>query len=318
MSRNRSNISVATKRCLAAAATFVAVAVLLPGAAAATPTIGVSAVTLSKQTVDGRDYIVSDITIAPGGSTGWHVHQGTIYGVVKAGILTHYAADCNQDGVYKIGDPITDPTGADHVHLPATSARYRWCSKSPTSTLPAHRPLTACPTPVAPFPDRRRRRRGVVFIVGRPKHGASVVGRLRGTNSHRDDIVTKGCRPSITGDVVNYPARQVNPLGRLLNFKPTPLSREDTSSYADFWLSMNCRATGKRGSPIRSNLGQGAGLKRDLLAGLMVWSGRARRRRELRVNVRGCVGSVGRWSLAHRPALRARAASSRRSQGRQR
>ena len=117
MSRNRSNISVATKRCLAAAATFVAVAVLLPGAAAATPTIGVSAVTLSKQTVDGKDYIVSDITIAPGGSTGWHVHQGTIYGVVKAGILTHYAADCNQDGVYKVGDPITDPTGADHVHL---------------------------------------------------------------------------------------------------------------------------------------------------------------------------------------------------------
>jgi hypothetical protein len=32
-----------------------------------TPANGVSTVTLSKQTVDGKDYIVSDITIAPGG-----------------------------------------------------------------------------------------------------------------------------------------------------------------------------------------------------------------------------------------------------------
>ena len=114
---NRSNLHVVTKRCLVASAAFTAVAVLLPGVAAATPTIGVSAVTLSKQTVNGKDYIVSDITIAPGGSTGWHVHEGTAYGIVKAGILTHYAADCSQDGVYGAGDAITDPTGLNHVHI---------------------------------------------------------------------------------------------------------------------------------------------------------------------------------------------------------
>ncbi|MBB5162248.1 cupin domain-containing protein [Mycobacterium sp. AZCC_0083] len=95
----------------------IALAAMTPASAHATPSTGVSAVTLSKQTVDGKDYIVSYITIAPGGSTGWHTHRGEIYGVMKSGTLTHYAADCSQDGVYEAGDPMTDPTGPDHVHI---------------------------------------------------------------------------------------------------------------------------------------------------------------------------------------------------------
>ena len=97
--------------------TALTVAVSTPATVHATPPIGVSAVTLSKQTVNGKDYIVSEITIAPNGSTGWHTHQGEIYGIVKAGELTHYESDCRQDGVYGVGAPITDPTGADHVHI---------------------------------------------------------------------------------------------------------------------------------------------------------------------------------------------------------
>lgn len=90
--------------------------VALPAMSSATPPIGVSAVVLSKQVVDGKEYIVSELTIAPGGSTGWHTHQGLIYGVVKAGVLTHYSSDCREDGVYGAGTPVTDPTGPDHVH----------------------------------------------------------------------------------------------------------------------------------------------------------------------------------------------------------
>jgi quercetin dioxygenase-like cupin family protein len=85
--------------------------------ASATPTVGVSAVVLSKQTVDGKDYLVSDITIAPGGSTGWHTHRGEIFGIVKAGTLMHNASDCSQDGVYTVGQPISDPSGEDHIHI---------------------------------------------------------------------------------------------------------------------------------------------------------------------------------------------------------
>src|ERR1700754_2310903 len=97
--------------------TGIVLTVLMPTSAHATAPRGVTAVVLSKQTVDGRDYIVTDLTIEPSGSTGWHTHRGEIYGVVKAGTLIHYAADCREDGVYQPGDPITDPTGADHVHM---------------------------------------------------------------------------------------------------------------------------------------------------------------------------------------------------------
>lgn len=83
----------------------------------ATPPVGVSTTALSAQNVDGTDYIVSEITIAPGGSTGWHTHRGAVYGIVKAGVLTHYSSDCRQDGVFGVGAPITDPTGLDHVHI---------------------------------------------------------------------------------------------------------------------------------------------------------------------------------------------------------
>jgi quercetin dioxygenase-like cupin family protein len=72
---------------------------------------------LSKQVVGSSDYIVSRITIAPNASTGWHTHRGEIYGIVKAGELTHYDSGCRRDGVYGVGTPITDPTGPEHVHI---------------------------------------------------------------------------------------------------------------------------------------------------------------------------------------------------------
>ncbi|WP_235623985.1 cupin domain-containing protein [Mycolicibacterium goodii] len=101
-------------------AVLIAVAGSVAGPAAtahATPPKGVNAVVLSKQTVDGKDYIVTDITIAAGGSTGWHTHQGLVYGIVKTGVLTHYESNCKRDGVFGPGTPITDPTGPDHVHI---------------------------------------------------------------------------------------------------------------------------------------------------------------------------------------------------------
>ncbi|MGY4652996.1 cupin domain-containing protein [Mycobacterium sp. URHB0021] len=102
---------------MAVAALLSVAPALSPAPASATPTAGVSAAALSKQTVDGKDYIVSDITIAPFGSTGWHTHQGVIFGIVKTGTLMHNDSRCRQDGVYNAGQPITDPTGAAHVHI---------------------------------------------------------------------------------------------------------------------------------------------------------------------------------------------------------
>jgi quercetin dioxygenase-like cupin family protein len=85
--------------------------------ASATSGRAVSVVDVAKTTLNGTDYIVRDITIAPGGSTGWHWHDGELVGVVKQGTLTHNASDCSVDGVYNTGDPVIEPAGHDHVHI---------------------------------------------------------------------------------------------------------------------------------------------------------------------------------------------------------
>jgi quercetin dioxygenase-like cupin family protein len=105
-------------RCASLAAT---VAILVSGApaatASATPGVGVEAVVLSQGSHDGQDYITKEITIAPGGSTGWHWHPGRVFGVIRQGTLTHDTANCAVDGVYPAGAPITESTGPNNVHI---------------------------------------------------------------------------------------------------------------------------------------------------------------------------------------------------------
>lgn len=91
--------------------------VVAPPSASATPSDQISGVTLSQTTVDGRDYVLREITIEPGGSTGWHWHPGTVFGVVRQGTLTHNRADCSLDGSYGTGDPVTEPGGPEHAHI---------------------------------------------------------------------------------------------------------------------------------------------------------------------------------------------------------
>ena len=92
-------------------------AVTFPTSAAATPSSGVTGTIISQTTVNGTDYILRKITIAPGGSTGWHYHDGTLYAVVAQGTLTHNEADCAVDGVYSQGSALTEPSGSMHVHI---------------------------------------------------------------------------------------------------------------------------------------------------------------------------------------------------------
>jgi quercetin dioxygenase-like cupin family protein len=93
------------------------VAMFAPATASATSSVGVEAVTIAQATVDGVDYVTRKITIAPGGSTGWHYHDGRVFGVIREGTLTHNAASCDLDGVYPAGAPITEASGPDNVHI---------------------------------------------------------------------------------------------------------------------------------------------------------------------------------------------------------
>lgn len=81
----------------------------------ATPPVNTEAVTISQATVDGIDYITREITIQPGGSTGWHFHDGRVFGVVRSGTLTRTMGDCS-DVVSPAGSAVTEESGPAHVH----------------------------------------------------------------------------------------------------------------------------------------------------------------------------------------------------------
>jgi quercetin dioxygenase-like cupin family protein len=106
-----------TYRAALAAGCATAALAVLPGVARATPSSGVSAVILAQRTIGGKDYILREITLQPGGSTGWHYHDGTLYAYVKQGTLSHNDHTCAPDGTYRAGSTLTEPSGADHVHI---------------------------------------------------------------------------------------------------------------------------------------------------------------------------------------------------------
>jgi quercetin dioxygenase-like cupin family protein len=90
--------------------------VFAPATASATPAVGAEGVVIAQSTVDGIDYITRRITIQPGGSTGWHYHDGRVYAVVREGVLTRTMADCSET-VTPVDTGITEEGGASHAHI---------------------------------------------------------------------------------------------------------------------------------------------------------------------------------------------------------
>lgn len=78
---------------------------------------GVTATVLSQTTIGNTDYILREITIPAGQATGWHYHDGNLYGWVKQGTLSHFNSSCASDGVYPPGSFIQEPSGSGHVHI---------------------------------------------------------------------------------------------------------------------------------------------------------------------------------------------------------
>ena len=63
------------------------------------------------------EVMVQEITIAPGGTTGWHSHPGPVVVVVKAGTLTYVREAKGEcvDTPYPAGSAFVDP-GQGHAH----------------------------------------------------------------------------------------------------------------------------------------------------------------------------------------------------------
>ncbi|MCX2966727.1 cupin domain-containing protein [Gordonia aquimaris] len=92
--------------------------------ALATPSSGISAVTVAEGDIpagllpfvpDGVHVAVREITIAPGGTTGWHYHDGDLVGLVRSGTLTHPGPDCVPT-IYGPGTIIEEPRGQQNTH----------------------------------------------------------------------------------------------------------------------------------------------------------------------------------------------------------
>ncbi|MFR9726390.1 cupin domain-containing protein [Streptomyces sp. MS19] len=117
-------------RALPASLCAAALALLPAGAAATAPAAltpggGVTAHTLAEGTaphgLDIRaegptDVTVRVIVIEPGGSTGWHYHDGPLLGVVVSGTLTRTLDDCSVE-VSTAGDTLVETPGDGHVHI---------------------------------------------------------------------------------------------------------------------------------------------------------------------------------------------------------
>lgn len=87
---------------------------IAPATAAATPPVGAESIVISQSTVDGIDYVTRRLTIQPGGSTGWHYHDGQTFGVVREGTLTRTMADCTEM-VSTVDVGITEEAGSVHI-----------------------------------------------------------------------------------------------------------------------------------------------------------------------------------------------------------
>ena len=103
---------------------------LVVEAAGATPGVGLTRTTLAQVTVDPfqagsddtqmqvnnkADIVTQQVTVAVGGDTGWHIHHGPAFVLVKSGSfsLTH-AAGCHAH-VYQAGEGFVE--GPNDVHI---------------------------------------------------------------------------------------------------------------------------------------------------------------------------------------------------------
>lgn len=63
-----------------------------------------------------RETVMQQITIAPGGHTGWHSHPGPVVVLIKSGELTVYSSEGCESRTYVAGESFIDH-GQGHVHI---------------------------------------------------------------------------------------------------------------------------------------------------------------------------------------------------------
>ena len=110
------------------------------GTAHATPAgPGVTGRVISQTTIGNTDYVLREITVPPGQTTGWHYHDGPVYGYVQKGTLSHFHSDCQEDGVYQRGGTVYEPGGPVHRSMTGNGPSGSGCSAQMVLPLPVCR-----------------------------------------------------------------------------------------------------------------------------------------------------------------------------------
>ncbi|GEM34199.1 cupin [Nocardia neocaledoniensis NBRC 108232] len=80
------------------------------------PAVGTASRTLLRVRLGRRDIVVRRTRIAPGGSSGWHYHDGTLFVLVTRGVLDHPYVR-RGPAVYPRGHVFREPSGPANAHV---------------------------------------------------------------------------------------------------------------------------------------------------------------------------------------------------------
>ncbi|QLY30923.1 cupin domain-containing protein [Nocardia huaxiensis] len=82
----------------------------------AAPAVGTASRVLFRRTLAGREFVLRQTVIEPGGDSGWHFHDGTLFVLVTGGDLDHPGLDC-LPVTKRRGRVFREPSGREHAHL---------------------------------------------------------------------------------------------------------------------------------------------------------------------------------------------------------
>lgn len=77
--------------------------------------------------IDGDlDFVYVDLTLAPGGHTGWHHHVGPVFGAIQSGAITTYHDDHPCEGeTFSAGQEFIERAGVVEIARNETNANAR-------------------------------------------------------------------------------------------------------------------------------------------------------------------------------------------------
>ncbi|WP_227979171.1 cupin domain-containing protein [Nocardia spumae] len=86
------------------------------------PAVGTRSRILARVRIARWDLVVRQTIVDPGGDSGWHYHDGTLFVLVTGSTLTHPGTDC-VPLTYRPGRIFREPAGPEHAHTARNRSR---------------------------------------------------------------------------------------------------------------------------------------------------------------------------------------------------